>query len=77
MNVFDDYTRSLLIQLNQNKVEYLVVGGYAVNYYGYSRTTGDIDLWIRPDNDKNKKKIIYTFIKINVLRLRYKLQIIF
>ena len=27
-------------------VEYLVVGGYAVNYYGYSRATADIDIWV-------------------------------
>lgn len=27
-------------------VEYLLVGGYAVNLHGYSRTTGDIDLWV-------------------------------
>jgi predicted nucleotidyltransferase len=51
MNIFDDYTHNLLKELNNNKVEYIVVGGYAVNYHGYRRTTGDIDLWIKPEND--------------------------
>jgi hypothetical protein len=32
--------------LNLNKVRYVVVGGYAVTFYGYPRTTGDIDIWI-------------------------------
>jgi hypothetical protein len=32
--------------LNSEKVEYLVVGGYAVGHYGYPRATGDIDVWI-------------------------------
>lgn len=32
--------------LNSEKVEYLLVGGYAVGYYGYPRATGDMDLWI-------------------------------
>lgn len=32
--------------LNLHKVKYLVVGGYAVGYYGYPRYTGDIDIWI-------------------------------
>ncbi len=58
MNIFDDYTHNLLNELNKNKVEYLVVGGYAVNFHGYRRTTGDIDLWIKPENNTNKNNII-------------------
>jgi len=36
----------LLRFLNEERVEYLVVGGMAVNYYGYHRSTGDLDLWV-------------------------------
>jgi hypothetical protein len=50
MIIFDAYTFNLIRELNFNKVEYLVVGGYALNYHGYRRTTGDIDLWIKPEN---------------------------
>lgn len=32
--------------LISEKVEYLIVGGYAVNYYGSPRATGDLDVWI-------------------------------
>ena len=32
--------------LNSHKVEYLLVGGYAVGYYGFPRATMDIDVWI-------------------------------
>ena len=32
--------------LNSREVRYLVVGGYAVNYHGVPRATGDIDIWI-------------------------------
>lgn len=46
MNIFDEYTRDVVIALNKSNVKYLVVGGYAVNFHGYHRTTGDIDLWI-------------------------------
>lgn len=66
MNIFDDYTLSLLTELNNNEVQYIVVGGYAVNYYGYKRTTGDIDLWIKPENDINKKNIIKSLRKLKV-----------
>ncbi len=29
-----------------NEVRYMLIGGIAVGYYGYPRTTGDIDLWV-------------------------------
>jgi len=36
----------LLRFLNEERVKYLIVGGMAVNYYGYHRSTGDLDLWV-------------------------------
>jgi hypothetical protein len=38
--------KEFLQLLNSEKVEYLLVGGYAVGHYGYSRATGDMDIWI-------------------------------
>ena len=38
--------RDFLRLLSSHRVEYLLVGGYAVCYHGYYRTTGDIDFWI-------------------------------
>ncbi|MCA9775208.1 MAG: nucleotidyltransferase [Candidatus Eremiobacteraeota bacterium] len=32
--------------LNESKVRYLVVGGYAVAYHGRPRYTKDIDIWL-------------------------------
>ena len=34
----------------RNKLRYLCIGGYAVNYYGYHRMTQDLDIWIAPTN---------------------------
>ncbi|MBX9603364.1 MAG: hypothetical protein K2X35_20330 [Bryobacteraceae bacterium] len=34
--------------LNANDAEYLLVGDFAVNVHGYSRSTGDIDVWVAP-----------------------------
>jgi len=44
--------KEFLRLLNSNAVEYLLIGGYAVGYYGYPRPTGDMDVWIArtPDN---------------------------
>jgi len=38
--------------INAHKVEYLLIGGYAVSYHGYPRATVDMDIWIavRPAN---------------------------
>ena len=32
--------------LTAHNVEYLLIGGYAVGYYGYPRATNDMDIWI-------------------------------
>ena len=34
--------------LNRNRVEYVIVGAYALAYHGHPRATGDIDFWINP-----------------------------
>ena len=38
--------KDLLRLLGENQVKYLLVGGYAVSYYGYPRATGDMEVWI-------------------------------
>jgi hypothetical protein len=43
--------------LNRYKVEYLIVGGYAVIAHGYPRFTGDLDVWVNP-TPSNARKII-------------------
>ena len=47
----------LLKLLNQQEVRYLVVGGYAVTYHGYPRTTGDLDIWIE-QTDENARRLV-------------------
>ena len=44
--------------LNKNKIEYLVVGGYAVGIHGYPRYTGDIDIWINISNENAEKMVL-------------------
>jgi hypothetical protein len=36
--------KEFLKLFNEKNVKYLLVGGYAVGYYGYPRATNDIDL---------------------------------
>jgi hypothetical protein len=41
----DDF-REFLRLLNANRVDYLVVDGYAVGLQGYPRATVDLDIWV-------------------------------
>ncbi|MEQ8417526.1 MAG: nucleotidyltransferase [Imperialibacter sp.] len=43
--------------LNKHQVLYMVIGGFAVNYYGHSRATGDIDLYLK-DSTENRQNLI-------------------
>ncbi len=45
-NIFNDDFRDFIQALNNNNVEYLLVGGYAVILHGYRRVTGDMDVWV-------------------------------
>ena len=49
--------REFLACLNRAGVEYLLVGGYAVNFYGYHRFTEDIDFWIAV-SDENLERLL-------------------
>ena len=46
-----DY-RDFLSECNAQNVEYLVIGGQAVIFYGYVRNTKDLAIWINltPEN---------------------------
>lgn len=66
MNILDAYSQKVLSIFNDENVEYVVVGGYAVNYYGYRRTTGDIGLWIKPNNGTNKEKVLNALTRLGV-----------
>jgi hypothetical protein len=45
-NIFNDDFRDFINQLNLHGVKYILVGGYSVILHGYSRTTGDMDIWV-------------------------------
>ena len=51
----EDY-KEMLQTLSDQKVEFIVVGAYALAAHGFPRATGDIDIWIKPD-EKNSKKV--------------------
>lgn len=56
-----DY-KEILSTLLEEKVNFLLVGAYAMAAHGYPRATGDIDIFIQP-NETNAEKVYNALIK--------------
>lgn len=63
MNIFTPKHQKLISLLLKNNVEFMLIGGYAVIYYGYKRTTGDMDIWLNPSNE-NKENLLKVLTKL-------------
>jgi hypothetical protein len=46
MQIFNEDFQDFIELLNKYDVEYMLVEGYAVIIRGYSRSTGDMDIWV-------------------------------
>lgn len=44
MTLYEDACSALV----KGKVEFVIIGGFAVNYWGYNRSTGDMDFYVNP-----------------------------
>ena len=56
MEVQKDF-KELLELFNAHRVEYLIVGSYALAFHGAPRYTGDIDIFVKPDPE-NANRIL-------------------
>jgi hypothetical protein len=60
MDIFNDDFRDFIHCLNTADVEYVLVGGYAVILRGYSRSTGDMDIWVNRTEENYQKLLSAT-----------------
>jgi len=62
MEIQPDF-RDLLELFNEHKVDYMIVGAYALAFYGAPRYTGDMDIYIKPDvkNAQLVKQVLVDF----------------
>lgn len=49
--------KELLELFNEHKIEYIIVGAYALAYHGVPRFTGDIDIFVKPSIE-NAQRIL-------------------
>jgi len=54
MEIQKDF-KELLELFNAHKVDYIIVGGYALAFHGAPRFTGDIDLLVKADSENAKR----------------------
>jgi predicted nucleotidyltransferase len=50
----EDYKEMLQLLLEE-QVDFIIVGAYALGAHGYPRATGDIDIWVKPNNNNSRK----------------------
>jgi predicted nucleotidyltransferase len=50
---FKDFLRLLA----DKKVEYLLIGGYAVAFHGFPRATADMDIWVKKDSENARRMV--------------------
>jgi hypothetical protein len=62
-NIFNQDFQEFLLALNDAEVKYVLVGGYSVIYYGFPRTTGDLDIFVEVSktNYQSIKKAFNSF----------------
>lgn len=51
MDILDNDLITFWKSLNQYDVKYIMIGGFAVNLHGFSRTRGDLDIWLKDEID--------------------------
>jgi hypothetical protein len=64
MDILNDEFLLFLTCAQKNNLRYMLIGGYAVNYHGYTRNTDDMDVWLAPTNE-NKNAFINTLLCMN------------
>ena len=64
-NIFNQDFQDFIRALNEAKVRYVLVGGYAVILHGYNRTTGDLDIWLER-TEENYTRLVSAFRIFNM-----------
>ena len=61
--MLDDELLRFWKALNENKVRYIMVGGFATRFHGFNRNTDDLDMWLE-DTIENRKNLRTSFSEL-------------
>ncbi len=59
MDILNEEFSKFLNCAELSSLRFMLIGGYAVNYYGYNRYTSDLGIWLAP-TEKNKHLFVKT-----------------
>jgi tRNA nucleotidyltransferase/poly(A) polymerase len=62
---FPSHFRDFIIELNEHKVEYMLIGGYVLGFYGHIRATNDLDIYINA-REQNASKMVKVCIDYGI-----------
>ena len=67
-SLFSRDTLDLFRLLETNQVEYIIIGGMAVIFYGHARLTGDVDIFFSNSEENVQKlyKVLFDFWNGNI-----------
>jgi len=65
VDIFDEEILNFWKALQTHNVKYILIGGYAINFHGYQRFTGDLDIWLQ-DTLENRQALRKAFINCNM-----------
>ena len=57
MNIFDEFTE-VIKHIEKEKIQYAIVGGVALAFYGEPRFTQDIDMLLDPNDFEKTRRIL-------------------
>jgi hypothetical protein len=63
MDILDDELVRFWRTLNENDVRYIMVGGFAIRFHGFNRSTDDLDMWLE-DTIGNRKNLRKAFSEL-------------
>ena len=56
-----DHFKRFIKLLNEHNIKYIILGGQAVNYWGFIRYTGDLDIIVEPTKE-NAENLIFALL---------------
>jgi hypothetical protein len=65
VDIYDGDVIKFFAFKNKNKVHYILVGGFAVNYHGFNRSTDDLDVWLA-DTEENRKPFVEASVDYSI-----------
>ncbi|MBD1384932.1 hypothetical protein IDJ75_06555 [Mucilaginibacter rigui] len=65
MDIFDEEILNFWKALQDNQVQYIMIGGYAINLHGFQRFTGDLDIWLK-DTLENRINLRKAFVSCDI-----------